>query len=252
MRLSVSSCQWSRASSCISTLQTSRQPGPSTFSELKDFCYSTNEAQFSRLGGTELGHSSALAHWLELGLDELLRHCKSWLRSSLPQRNDPCYPGHGRDGPLPHTAFDMLQTLAASLAGGTWSVLSGGQVVRDFLREKPHLPWRNCSSWHTWQCLPDAQLQQTGKRLAQRVNLAKTLHQMHCLHKLLTSPAAVPISDLQLAAVAFDGAGGSHVEIVVGEGRMGLEIAEPEILARPLAGSLEVHEENISSVSDSG
>ncbi|KAJ8008918.1 hypothetical protein DPEC_G00083410 [Dallia pectoralis] len=85
--------------SCISTLQTlSRQPGPSTFSELKDFC-STNEAQFQSLRR-------------ELGLDELLRHCESLVEKLRYPENDPCYQAMAGTALYTHTAFDMLQNFS--------------------------------------------------------------------------------------------------------------------------------------------
>ncbi|XP_010881104.3 uncharacterized protein LOC105017854 [Esox lucius] len=81
---------------CISTLQDlSRQPVPSSFSELKDFC-STNEAKFQLLRR-------------DLGLDELLMHCECLVEKLRCPETDLCYQAMAGTALFTHTAFDMLQ-----------------------------------------------------------------------------------------------------------------------------------------------
>ncbi|XP_071268338.1 uncharacterized protein [Salvelinus alpinus] len=85
-----------RLPSCISTLQTlSRQPMPSAFTELNDFCYSS-EAKFQLLRR-------------ELGLDELLKHCDHVVEKLRYLENDSCYQAMAGTALFTHTAFNMLQ-----------------------------------------------------------------------------------------------------------------------------------------------
>ncbi|KAK2856609.1 hypothetical protein Q5P01_005344 [Channa striata] len=85
-----------RLPSSISTLQAlSRLPLPTTFTELKHFC-STNEAKFRQLRR-------------ELGLDELLRHCKSVVEKLRHPEMEPCFQAMAGTALFTHTAFDMLQ-----------------------------------------------------------------------------------------------------------------------------------------------
>uniref|UniRef100_A0A674E6Q5 Si:ch211-241j12.3 n=3 Tax=Salmo trutta TaxID=8032 RepID=A0A674E6Q5_SALTR len=85
-----------RLPSCISTLQTlSRQPVPSAFTELNDFCHSS-EAKFRLLRR-------------ELGLDELLRHCERVVEKLHYPENDSCYQAMAGTVLFTHTAFNILQ-----------------------------------------------------------------------------------------------------------------------------------------------
>ncbi|XP_028996523.1 uncharacterized protein LOC114849351 [Betta splendens] len=82
--------------SCISMLQAlSSLPVPTTFSELKHFCF-TNEARFQQLRR-------------KLGLDELLRHCESVVEKLRHPELEPCYQAMAGTALFTHTAFDMLQ-----------------------------------------------------------------------------------------------------------------------------------------------
>ncbi|XP_064195993.1 uncharacterized protein LOC135257312 isoform X1 [Anguilla rostrata] len=85
-----------RLPSCIATLQTlSKQPVPSDFEELKEFC-SVNEARFLQLRR-------------ELGLDDLLRHCEHVVEKLRYPENEPCYQAMAGTALFAHTAYDMLQ-----------------------------------------------------------------------------------------------------------------------------------------------
>ncbi|KAM8831962.1 uncharacterized protein AB9W97_003308 [Spinachia spinachia] len=85
-----------RLPSCISTLQAlSRLPPPSTFDELRHFCY-TNEAEFQQLRR-------------ELGLDELLSHCERVMAKLRHPEKEPCYQAMAGTALFTHTALDMLQ-----------------------------------------------------------------------------------------------------------------------------------------------
>ncbi|KAJ8270811.1 hypothetical protein GJAV_G00119550 [Gymnothorax javanicus] len=85
-----------RLPACIATLQTlSKQPVPSDFEELQEFC-SVNEARFLELRR-------------ELGLDDLLRHCEHVLENLRFPENESCYQAMAGTALFTHTAYDMLQ-----------------------------------------------------------------------------------------------------------------------------------------------
>ncbi|XP_013120046.1 uncharacterized protein LOC100698705 isoform X1 [Oreochromis niloticus] len=85
-----------RLPSCISALQAlSRLSLPTTVSELRQFCFST-EAKFQQLRR-------------ELGLDQLLRNCESLVGKLRWPDREPCFQDMAGTALFTQMAFDMLQ-----------------------------------------------------------------------------------------------------------------------------------------------